>query len=279
MKKFLIVLAMVAMASFLLVGCDTGTTPVTPVTTVEPVLQLTGITVDPKTMDLLTTGEGKTITSVTATYEVKGYGTDVDLGECIYLSSDLDVATVEEEDSVVTVTAVAKGTATILVSYEGKIDTLEVTVKRAITINWLEDGSRYYPDGTLWYSSINDPLGPAILVQDGEGWYFADANDWYNYSDLVDFEGSIVINGTGQLSGDATYESPASSLPIEDNLLGQVEIIVYEDGISGTMVGTCSQWGYAFGTGVEVTAKYPKAVPTTEIGKWFVQYTDYISSE
>jgi len=129
MRKFLIVLAMVAMASFLLVGCDTGTTPVTPVTTVEPELQLTGITVDPKTMDLSGVGDSDTIDSVTATYELKGFGVDVDFNDCLFLTSDSKVATVSSSGEV---TAVGAGAADILVSYEGKVDTVVVTVKKVV---------------------------------------------------------------------------------------------------------------------------------------------------
>jgi len=129
MRKFLIVLVMVAMASFLLVGCNTGTTPVTPITTVEPELQLTGITVDPKTMDLVV-GETEEIDSVTATYEVKGYDLEiVDLKKCLFLTSDSKVATVSDEGKV---TAIKAGTANIIVSYEGKVDTVVVTVKKAV---------------------------------------------------------------------------------------------------------------------------------------------------
>ena len=136
MRKFLIVLAMVAMVSFLLVGCNTGTTPVTPVTTVEPELQLTGITVDPKTMDLFA-GEEKSITSVTATYELKGYGVeDVDFNDCLFLTSDSKVATVSKVGKV---KAVAEGTADILVSYEGKMDTVKVTVTKPKSMEIIAD--------------------------------------------------------------------------------------------------------------------------------------------
>ena len=278
MRKFLIVLAMVAMVSFLLVGCNTGTTPVTPVIPVEPELQLTGITVDPKTMDLFA-GEEKTITSVTATYEVRGYETVIDLGECIYLSSDLDVATVSKDGKV---KAVTKGTATIIVSYEGKIDTLEVTVERAITITWFENAIRYNTDGGENSSWFNDPLGPAILVQDNGGWCFADINEVYNASgDLIDFSGAAVISEIGVFSGYTTYISTASGLPIEDNFLGQVEIIIYEDGTSGTMVGTLTQWAYAFAESDEditiLDEKYPNAVECAEEGKWFIGHIDYIT--
>jgi len=89
----------------------------------EPELQLIGIEVDPKTMDLIV-GGSDTIDSVTATYEIRGYEVILDSGDCLFLSSDTDVATISDGE----VTAVGEGTADILVSYEGKFATLEVTV-------------------------------------------------------------------------------------------------------------------------------------------------------
>jgi len=90
----------------------------------EPELVLVGITVDPKTIDLIV-GESETIESVTATYEIRGYGVILDFEDCLFLSSDTDVATVSDKGEV---TAVGEGTADIVVSYKGKFDTLKVTV-------------------------------------------------------------------------------------------------------------------------------------------------------
>ena len=90
----------------------------------EPELVLVGIAVKPKTMELVVGGE-KTITSVTACYEVRGYGVDIDLTDCLFLTSNKDIATVDGNGLV---TAVAEGTANILVSYGDKFDTLVVTV-------------------------------------------------------------------------------------------------------------------------------------------------------
>ena len=205
MKKFLIVLTVVAMASFLLGGCNLGTTPtevavtdvtltpatlaltvggapgtlaaavvpatatnqsvtwasddatvatvalgvVTPVaegtaditvTTVDgdftaicvvtvsavepaPVIGLTGIAVLPKTMDLVV-GGSDTITSVTATYEIKGIPVPIALGDCTYTSSPTGIITVDDG----VVTAVTPGIATITVTYGGESDTVVVTV-------------------------------------------------------------------------------------------------------------------------------------------------------
>jgi len=92
----------------------------------EPVIELTGITVLPETMTLFA-GESKTITSVTATYEIRGTEVPIALGDCTYASGDETVATAKAG----VITAVAEGTATITVSYEGKTDTVAVTVSAA----------------------------------------------------------------------------------------------------------------------------------------------------
>jgi len=164
MRKFLIVLAMVAMVSFLLVGCNTGTTPVIPVIPVEPELQLTGITVDPKTMDLFA-GEEKSITSVTATYELKGYGVeDVDFNDCLFLTSDSKVATVSKVGKV---KAVAEGTADILVSYEGKMDTVKVTVTKPKSMEIIADLPLFkvgVPATFIIETVANDDVGKTVLV-------------------------------------------------------------------------------------------------------------------
>lgn len=156
--------------------------------------------------------------------------------------------------------------------------------EKIITITWFEDAIRYNPEDEETNSWFNDPLGPATLIQDNGGWYFADVNEAYNAAgDLIDFSGAVAISETGVFSGYTTYTSLYSGLPIEDNFLGQVEIIVYEDGTGGTMVGTYTQWAYAFGTKTEVTdglegfSGYPGAVECAEEGKWFIGHTDYIT--
>ena len=133
MKKFLVMLMVVAMASFLFVGCLGTTPPVDPVDPDEPGLYLTGIEVDPKTMALrnLIVGETAPIISVTACYELRSYGVDIALEDCLFLTSDKKIATV---DSGGKVTAEGVGTTDILVSYKDKIDTLTVTVTEPMKI-------------------------------------------------------------------------------------------------------------------------------------------------
>jgi len=88
----------------------------------DPVV-LVGIAVEPETMELVKRKSGTIV--VTACYEVRGWGATLDPTECLFLTSDSKVATVDEEG---VVTAVGAGTANILVSYEKKFATLGVTV-------------------------------------------------------------------------------------------------------------------------------------------------------
>ncbi|MBA7589150.1 hypothetical protein ES708_31226 [subsurface metagenome] len=93
----------------------------------DPEIVLTGITVKPKTMTLFA-GESKAIKSVTATYKIKGIEVLVDLGECDYVSSATGIAKVSD---IGLVSAIAKGIATITVTYGGMTDTCAVTVTAA----------------------------------------------------------------------------------------------------------------------------------------------------
>ncbi|MBA7556104.1 hypothetical protein ES705_48802 [subsurface metagenome] len=88
-------------------------------------------------MELFSVGDTDTIDSVTATYEFRGYEDPIDLGDCLFLTSDSKVATVKEVNGVVTVTAVKVGTADILVSYKDEAkavatDTVAVTVSAVL---------------------------------------------------------------------------------------------------------------------------------------------------
>jgi len=146
-------------------------------------------------------------------------------------------------------------------------------VGETVTISWLEDAVRYSPDGSTLSSWIDDQLGPADLVRTGKAYHFASIQEYYNYPGLEDLSGSLVISGAGKLSGHATYTSPASGLPIRDRFRGSVTI----DADAGTMVGTYTQWSYAFGARDEVLASYPGAVPANKQGAgwWFIGYTEY----
>ncbi|TKJ46995.1 hypothetical protein CEE34_06085 [Candidatus Aerophobetes bacterium Ae_b3a] len=146
-------------------------------------------------------------------------------------------------------------------------------VGEIITIHWLEDAVRYNPDGSEKASWTNDPLGPADLVRTGKAYHFDTIQEYYNYPGLENLSGSLVISGSGRLSGHARYTSPASELPIRDRFKGQVTV----DPDAGTMVGTYTQWSYAFGSEADVHGSYPKAVPAKKQGSgwWFIGYTDY----
>ena len=150
-------------------------------------------------------------------------------------------------------------------------------VGETVTINWLEDADRYGGDGTHLSSWTDDPLGPADLVRTGKAYHFASIQEYYNYPGLENLSGSLVISGAGKLSGHAKYTSPASGLPIRDRFQGEVTI----DADAGTMVGTYTQWSYAFGPREDVLASYPQAVPANKQGAgwWFIGYTNYTAHQ
>lgn len=146
-------------------------------------------------------------------------------------------------------------------------------VGETVTISWLEDAVRYNPDGSVRSSWLDDPLGPADLVRAGKAYHFASIQEYYNYPGLENLSGSLVISGAGKLSGHAKYTSPASGLPIRDRFKGEVTT----DADEASMVGTYTQWSYAFGARDEVLASYPQAVPVKKQGSgwWFIGYTEY----
>jgi hypothetical protein len=142
-----------------------------------------------------------------------------------------------------------------------------------VTVNWLEDAVRYAPDGTVLSSWTNDSIGPVELAQTGKAYHIVDIGEFYNTT-LPDISGSLVISGAGKLSGHATYTSLYSGLPVRERFNGDVKID------AETMVGTYTQWSYAFGTKEEVHAYYPYAVAGDEIvageaGWWYLGYTIY----
>ncbi len=143
-------------------------------------------------------------------------------------------------------------------------------VGETVTISWLEDAVRRSPDGSELSSWTDDPLGPADLVRTGKAYHFASIQEYYNWP-LENLSGSLVISGAGKLSGHATYTSYASGLPIRDRFRGSVTID------AETMVGTYTQWSYAFGAKDEVLASYPGAIPANKQGAgwWFIGYTEY----
>ena len=147
--------------------------------------------------------------------------------------------------------------------------------EKIITITWFEDAIRYHANGDELQRWAGDENGPATLIWDNGGYYFEDIQEYFHPTD-IEFEGNVVITETGFLYGDATYV--LYGLDTENIFMGQVEMVVYEDGISGTMVGTYTQFKYAYGTEEAVLLKYSEAVKCDDVeGKWFVQYTDYVA--
>jgi len=148
--------------------------------------------------------------------------------------------------------------------------------EKLITITWFEDAERYNADGTFHSRWYGNELGPATLIQDGDGWCFADVKEYYNNPE-IDYKGIVFITEARLLSGHATY---FWNLPTEDIFIGQVEIVVYEDGTSGTMVGTYTQNTYKFVYDEEDMAileeKYLGAIQCADNeDKWFIGHTDY----
>jgi hypothetical protein len=140
-----------------------------------------------------------------------------------------------------------------------------------VTVTWEEDATRYYPDGTVWATWTDDPNGPMDLLRTGKAYHAVDIAEFYNI-ELPDIEGGLVISGAGKLSGHATYTSLVSELPIKEHLKGEVTIE------AGTMVGTYTQYAWAFGSQEDVLSHYPWAVPekSPEAGGWWlIGYTVY----
>ena len=158
--------------------------------------------------------------------------------------------------------------------------------KDSLTISWYEAGTRCDGAGVeigSWSCDPN-PYDGAVLVKTGKGYHFEDVGQLYNQF-LPDITGSVVISGSGRLSGHSKYTSLASGLPIRERFKGQV--VIYEEGgrreEDGTMTGQYAQWSYAFGTWEEVTLKgYNPArgtvggpVKEKGAGWWLIGYTEY----
>jgi len=146
---------------------------------------------------------------------------------------------------------------------------------------WLEDGTRYNPDGTLYGVSWNpwtaDPNGPMDLRQTGKAYHVVNINDYYNAFAPNIPEGHMVISGSGVLSGQAEYISSVSGLPMRDRFKGKMTVA------PPSWYGTYTQYSYAYGTEGEVKTYYPGAIiPDTEdipengeSAWWFIHYTEY----
>jgi len=159
----------------------------------EPELVLVGITVDPKKMDLIVGGT-EDIVSVTATYEIRGYEVDIDLGECLFLTSNSKVATVSHDGIV---TAEGVGTADIIVSYKGETDTLEVTVGEFVPMELIEDMPVFEVEKQALFTVevvANDDLDETVKfyfkLPDGHDddtytikWLLADGETWVDLAD------------------------------------------------------------------------------------------------
>ncbi|MBA7531647.1 hypothetical protein ES705_23862 [subsurface metagenome] len=224
MKKLLIILMVVAMASFLFVGCiPIIPDPDDPVDPDGPGLYFIGIEVDPIKMDLVVGGFG-TIDSVNAIYEFRVYGADVDLGDCLFLTSDSKVATVEKKVEVgdvttVTVTAEGVGIADILVEYEGKFATLGVTVTAPKSMEIIANDSLIFDvleAGGFTVSLVaNSDVGKKALAYftlplETTLWYYEVDPDW-----LAEPEPGWFPVLVDPATGDVIF-GPEGGFPLED---------------------------------------------------------------
>jgi len=223
MKKLLLVLAMVAMASFLLVGC-LGTTPVT----------VTGVTLDQTTLDLTAGGATGTLVATVAP-------TDAADKTVTWDSSAEAVATV----ALGVVTPLTEGAATITVTTDdGSLTaTCEVTVAAAVVpptpvaptmtaipdqeVAWDEDGWTYQVEATLGtgttltYSLIGEPISMSIST--------TGLITWATILDIADLEEvTVKVVDNDGLSAEETFTIEVKE-PIPPVVIPlTVDSIVYE---------------------------------------------------
>lgn len=224
MKKLLLVLTVVAMASFLLVGCF-GTTPVT----------VTGVTLDQPALALTVGGATGTLVATVAP-------TDATDKTVTWSSSDEAVATVAAG----VVTPVAEGTADITVTTVdgGLTATCEVTVAAAVVpvtpvaptitaildqeVFWDEDGWTYPvvatlgTGTTLTYSLIGAP--PVSMSISSTGLI-----TWTTILDLLAIhEVTVKVVDNDGLSAEETFVIEVKE-PIPPVVVPLTATIVYED--------------------------------------------------
>jgi len=141
-----------------------------------------------------------------------------------------------------------------------------------VTVSWLEDAIRYYPDGTVHSQWLDDPIGPMDFIKTGNAYHALDIAQFYNYYPLPELEGFMTVGGSGKLSGRATYTYPV--LPLSNRFEGNVTI----DPVAETMTGTYTQYRYVFGSQEDVISIYPFAVPEKSpnaAGWWYIGETVY----
>jgi nitrous oxidase accessory protein NosD/outer membrane lipoprotein-sorting protein len=227
----------------------------------DPEIELTGIVVDPKTMTLFV-GESESIKSVTAYYEIKGFGVPIPLGYCTYDLVDETVITVSDDGVVM---AVGEGTATITVSYGSKSDTVEVTVidlvhninqetyyhTIQVAINEANPGDNIEVVAGTYNERINIDKSLTIKSIDGAEATILNAQG-LEFGVLINgtetiatFDGFTVENylGVGVLAGALGLEDDPVKVYILNNIvkgpIGQENnnCIQVGDGTTGTIIG------------------------------------------
>ena len=149
---------------------------------------------------------------------------------------------------------------------------------KIVTISWVEFPRRYSYDGTLQEILPPGNIGPLDFLQTGKTYHVVSIAELYSIP-VTDIKGSLVISGSGDMSGEITYireDSPL--LTLKDHITGMVTI----DPDAGIMTGTYTQYRQAYGSQAEVLAAYPYAIPDKSPnarGWWFLDYTIYDVTE
>jgi len=157
----------------------------------DPEIELTGIVVDPKTMTLFV-GESEAIKSVTAIYEIKGFGVPIPLGYCTYDLAGETVITVSDDG---VVTAIGEGTDTITVKYKDKTDEIKVTVIDLV----------HNINQETYYHTIQDAVndadpGDTLLVM----------ADTYNLTSPIHINQSLTIRGDTTKGSSVIINAPTT---------------------------------------------------------------------
>lgn len=150
------------------------------------------------------------------------------------------------------------------------------TPPKTIAISWIESAVRYSYDGIVQNRYTATDIGPLDFLRSGKSYHVVNIAEVYSIP-VTDIRGSLVISGSGVMSGEITYVrvSPVHTLvTLRDRITGRVTV----DPDTGTMIGTYTQYRQAYGSREQVLDAYPYAIPDKSPnarGWWFLDYTVY----